>query len=276
MNATTSSVTMGDNTERIAQLTRSTSASRLSTWQKCRLQFYFRYILKTRKPSSPALHIGSVVHLILQSWNKARWRREPWSQETLQSLFEQEWTRLQEPLSINWEGKEAKEKKSAWDAIESYLRHTPIQASEMPAGVEVPVEAELNGLPNLIGIIDLVRSGGIIVDFKVTGRSPDTEQIAHLHETQLACYSVLYRDATGKAETGLELHHLVRTKTPRLLITRLKPMDDSRIERLFGVMRSYLRGLEHRDFIPSPGFHCSTCEYFNECRSWNGKGGGGK
>jgi hypothetical protein len=28
----------------IAELTKTVSASRLSTWQRCRLQFYFRYI----------------------------------------------------------------------------------------------------------------------------------------------------------------------------------------------------------------------------------------
>ena len=30
----------------IAELTKTVSASRLSTWQRCRLQFYFRYVAK--------------------------------------------------------------------------------------------------------------------------------------------------------------------------------------------------------------------------------------
>jgi hypothetical protein len=37
----------------------------------------------------------------------------------------------------------------------------------------------------LVGVIDLVRAGGRIVDFKLTGKTPDPEMVTHMHGTQL-------------------------------------------------------------------------------------------
>ena len=101
------------------------------------------------------------------------------------------------------------------------------KANEMPEAVEVPMETDLSkyGLPTLIGVLDLVRAGGRIVDFKSTGKTPDPEDAIHQNETQLSCYSVLYREATGHRESGRELHHLVKTKTPKLVITATGPDD---------------------------------------------------
>ena len=156
--------------------------------------------------------------------------------------------------------------------LQTYFAGTPIKADEKPEAVEVPVEADLSkhGLPRLIGILDLVRAGGTIVDFKTSGKTPDAAQVQHLHELQLSCYGVLYRDATGKKESGFELHHLVKLKTPKLVVTAIGQMTEGQKSRLFRSMESYMDGLGRKDFVPSPGFHCAACEYFRECRSWKG------
>src|SRR5437660_749681 len=64
------------------------SASRLGTWLGCRLKFYFRYVAGISKPITPALHIGSVVHEVLQQWNLARWRRAPLAGEMVRAVFD--------------------------------------------------------------------------------------------------------------------------------------------------------------------------------------------
>jgi hypothetical protein len=140
----------------------------------------------------------------------------------------------------------------------------------MPEAVEVPMESDLSryGLPTLIGVLDLVRAGGKIVDFKTSGKTPEAEDAIHQNEAQLSCYSVLYRDATGHLESGRELHHLVKTKTPKLVLTELPPMTNAQRVRLFRMMESYVEGLAREDFVPSPGFSCAGCEFFNECRKW--------
>ena len=39
--------------------------------------------------------------------------------------------------------------------------------------------------------------------------------------------------------------------------------------RLFRQIESYVAGVDREDWVPSVGFQCSTCDYFNECRAWS-------
>lgn len=254
----------------IQELTETASASRLNAWLQCRLKFYFRYVAGVAKPPSPALHTGSTVHTVLQQWNLARWRKTLLSGDDLKEIFQQAWSLWEEGEAIEWDGAEEASKTSAWNVLETYFQQTPIPADEKPEGVEVSVEADLtsHGLPKLIGVLDLVRAGGRIVDFKTSARSPDPEMVVHTHETQTTAYAVLYREATGQRESGIELHHLIKTKVPKLVVTELEPAGGDQITRLFRVMEDYVAGLERESFVPSPGLQCSSCEFFNECRKW--------
>ena len=250
------------------------SASRLKCFQTCRLQFFFRYIERIPTPTSPALLVGQVVHRVLQAWNLARWRGGDASVEAMQPFFEAHWVEGCDKEDMIWDSpdQEAREKSRAWSILEHYLRHTPVPLDERPEAVEVVVERDLDahGLPPLKGVIDLVREGGRIVDFKTTARTPDPDQARHQNEVQLGCYALLYRETTGQMESGFELHHLVKTKVPKLVVTPLEPLDRDRVTRLLRVMESYVCGVLAEDFVPSPGLHCGYCDYFEQCRAWKG------
>lgn len=255
----------------IAELTETVSASRLSTWQRCRLQFYFRYLAGIEKPATPALHVGTTVHTVLQAWNLARWRGKEIQLQDLMEVFNRAWGIWQEDEGIDWKGEEPAAKIAAWNTLQHYLANTPIPADEKPEGVEVGVEADLkqHGLPVLVGVIDLVRAGARIVDFKTSGRTPETQLLAHTTETQVSAYGVLYREATGQKENAIELHVLVKTKTPKFVLNEFGPVSESQVTRLFHVMEAYVDGLEREDFVPSPGLQCVSCEFFHECRAWS-------
>ena len=260
-------------TDRIAELQQTASASRLNCWHQCRMKFYFRYVLQVRKATTVALYVGTMAHAILQAWSLARWRREPFSIERFKVLYETQWPVLQAGQKISWKDSETKQRETLWRCLECYFLETPIRNEERPEAVEVRVEASLArlGLPTLIGVIDLVRAGGRIVDFKTAGQKPNPRLVALQHETQLSCYGVLYRDATGQVESGFELHHLVKTKKPKVIVTTLPPMTRLQETALFRLLESYVSGLERRDFVPARGMGCCACEYQTECRSWAGK-----
>ena len=185
-------------------------------------------------------------------------------------MFDTGW--LDQGGVIDWDDEEPEQKISAWNVLTQYFTATPIKADEMPEAVEVPVEADLSqhGLPVLIGVLDLVRAGGRIVDFKTAAKTPEPEMALHQNGVQLDCYSVLYREATGKRESGRELHHLVKTKVPKLVITPAEPMLEYQRNRLFRLMEDYVDGLDRGDFIPAPGFGCMGCEFMSECRKYDG------
>ena len=156
--------------------------------------------------------------------------------------------------------------------LKTYFDQTPIPPNERPEGVEVEVEADLgkHGLTKLVGIIDLVRAGGRIVDFKTTGQTPSPDRAIHQNEVQLSCYAILYRDATGRREQKLELHHLVKLKTPKVAVTTIGPMLEYQQKKLFKLIESYLKGIAEEDFVPSPNpMSCACCEFYRECRSWS-------
>ena len=255
----------------IEELITTVSASRLNCFAGCRLKFYFRYVLGLKKSKSIALHVGSVVHRVLQAWNWARWRKQPFTPDNVKSELDTGW--LEEGEAQPIEGDDStEEKESARTLIDTYLRDTPIKPDERVEAIEVSVEADLNshGLPKLIGIIDLVREGRRIVDYKTTATTPNPEKSLHLHETQLSSYSLLYRAATGLKENAVEIHHLVKLKKPKITITTAPPLTDSQQTRLFRQIESYVEGVEREDFVPSPQpMSCAVCEYYHECRKWS-------
>jgi len=206
--------------ERLITLQQTVSPSRLTLFLQCRLKFYFRYVAQIAKPKTPALHVGSSVHAVLKAWNKARWRQQPLTLKQLHEEYVQAWADAEEP--VTWEdGEEESEKQTGWRLVETYFRESKIPDSLKPDAVEVPVETDLagHGLPVLIGVLDLVQAGRII-DFKTSSTTPNAEKVAHTTEVQTSSYAVLYREATGRRETGIELHHLVKLKNPKLVITR--------------------------------------------------------
>src|SRR5207247_777407 len=135
--------------------------------------------------------------------------------------------------------------------IETYLRQCGIDPSTKPDGVEVSLESDLatHGLPRLIGILDLVQQGRII-DYKTASSTPNPEKVAHTHEVQTSVYALLYRHNTGHLEKGIELHHLVKLKNPKLCITELPPMRREQQTRLFHLIEAYQQGLSRNDFVP--------------------------
>jgi CRISPR/Cas system-associated exonuclease Cas4 (RecB family) len=256
-----------DPVERI--LAEPVSASRINLFHSCRLKFYFRYVLKITKPSSPALHVGKTVHAMLQEWSKRRWMGKRAHKEDLLSHFNEYWqlSLKDEPVAFE-ESEEESEKNKAWALVEMYLRDTPIPLDEKPMGVEVSVEADLSehGLPSLRGIIDLVRSNGEIVDFKTSATTPNSEQVLHRNELQLTAYGLLYRESTGEMEPGFELHHLVKTKVPKLVVTRHPSISEKQKRKLFQSIESFVDGVQREDWVASHGLQCAACEFFNECR----------
>ena len=254
----------------ISGLQNTVSASRLSLFLQCRLKFYFRYVLKLKKRKTPALHVGSAVHSVLKAWNKARWRNQPLTLKEVHENYLEAWADNTEG-PVRWEdGEEADEKTTGWRILDTYLRESHVPAEVKPDAVEVPVGANLGrqGLPKLIGILDLVQQKQI-VDYKTSSSTPNAEKVAHTSEVQTSSYSLLYRHNTGGTEAGVQLHHLVKLKNPKVVITQLPPMSHQQETRLYRQMEAYLDGLQHQHFIPSPGMHCASCEFINECRQWH-------
>ena len=256
----------------ISRLQQKVSASKLTLFQSCRLKFFFRYVLGLRKPKTAALHVGVTVHAVLSGWNRARWRQQSPGLAQLHASYREVWQRTQceEPVSWDNPGVEAEQQATGWRLLETFFRESSIRDAGKPDAVEVAVEADLasHGLPTLVGVLDLVQNETVI-DFKTSSTTPNPERAALVNATQATAYAMLYRENTGRKEAGIELHHLVKLKQPKLVVVSLPPVGEREQSRLLRVIDSYLVGLERRDFIPSPGLQCVSCEFFHECAAWH-------
>ena len=256
----------------IDQLQRRVSPSKLTLFQACRLKFFFRYVLGLRKPKTAALHVGVAVHAVLSDWNRARWRQQPLVLADLYTSYQAVWQReqTQEPVAWDDPAVEIEQQQTGWRLLETFFRESPIREAGKPDAVEVMVEADLarHGLPTLVGVLDLVQDN-CIVDFKTSGTTPNADRAVLVNGTQATAYSMLYRENTGRKEAGIELHHLVKLKQPKLVVIPLPPVGEREQNRLLRVIESYVAGLERRDFIPSPGLQCASCEFFHECAAWH-------
>jgi len=247
------------------------SASRLSCWQQCRRKHYFRYIANLPSDPSAAMHLGKAVHSTLQQWNLWRWEKRPYTREELQSNFLKQWDAELAKHPVTWKSDTEQEtlRNKAWDLVTAYLDANIISDDERIAGVEVRLEAKVDDdLPPIIGIVDLVREGGRIVDFKTAAKSPAQNSIAHAHGTQLGIYALLYRHCTGAKEGGLELHHLVKTKTPKIAVSEIPPLADREINNVIELMHRYVDAVKSEDYTASPSFLCAGCEHLDRCKRW--------
>ena len=217
------------------------------------------------------MHLGKIVHSALQQWNLWRWEKKRYTREELQSAFLTEWETELRNHPIVWKNETEQEtlRNKAWDLITAYLDANIIDDDENIAGVEVRLEAKIDDdLPPIIGIVDLVREGGRIVDFKTAAKSPTQNSIAHTHGTQLGIYAMLYRHCTGAKEGGIELHHLVKTKTPKIVVSEIPPMQDREIENVTKLMHTYVNAVKSEDYTASPSFLCAGCEHLDRCKRW--------
>ena len=256
----------------IDNLQQRVSPSKLTLFQACRLKFFFRHVLGLRKPKTAALHVGVAVHAVLSGWNRARWRQQSPGLAKLYASYQEVWRTEQTEEPVAWDNPavEAEQQQTGWRLLETFFRESPIRAAGKPDAVEVMVEADLagHGLPTLVGVLDLVQDN-CIVDFKTTGTTPNPDRAALINATQAVAYSLLYRENTGRKEAGVELHHLVKLKQPKLVVIPLPPVGEREQSRLLRVIDSYVAALDRRDFIPSPGLQCASCEFFNECAAWH-------
>jgi CRISPR/Cas system-associated exonuclease Cas4 (RecB family) len=248
-------------------LTSTVSASRLNTFHGCRLRYYFTYIEKREAPSTPSLHIGKSVHEVLRRFNLSRWKGEICSTDELRDAFLTYWSGAQKANPVEWGDDEEAKREQAWKLALTYLENNPVPINEAIEGVEVRLEGQLPGRPTtLVGVLDLIRKGGRVVDYKSSGVTPrDETSVRHSHSLQLSSYSWLYAESTGNAPTAMEIHTLVKLKSPKVVITTLATPNQRQLDRFFRAVDSWADGVGSEDWAASVGIQCAGCPHYSHC-----------
>ena len=247
------------------------SPSSVKSYLSCSLRFFFERVVRIRKPTTVALHVGKAIHTTLQSFNLARWRGEDSSEAAMGKAFSTHFLELENsegPVDYADEEMRQKVRSCAWNTVKAYMASDEV-ASQMPLGVEVGLSATIPGLPVPVrGVIDLVQYDLTAVDYKSAAAKPDAEHAAFDHELQLVTYQMMIEEVAGDTPPSLDLIYLVKTKTPQVIRVKIPPADEQRKQRIADLYRIAYEGITTERFHPQPGMQCTWCQYRKECSEW--------
>lgn len=251
------------------------SFSAISTYQRCPLKYYFRYVLKLPDESNPAsLVFGRSIHAALEHYfEQLLAGADRPDLDQLLDVFQETWRGHDEPIQYgkreDFDSYCHVADRTLWTFLESDCAN--------PEGQIVGVEEELRapiipGCPDLLGRIDLLVDTGDALelsDFKTSRSSWSDEHVAEA-APQLWLYAELVRPLADGRPVKLGFAVLTKTQSPSFTLHAVA--DDARqIERTKRVAQRVWKAIKAEHFYPNPtAANCSTCPYRKPCQAWTG------
>lgn len=251
------------------------SASQINLYIQCSLKYRYQYVDHVPRPfKSSGLAFGSAIHSSLDFFHKQKIKRNGVTIDKLLKVFEVDWFSMKVENEIRYKDGETEAeillqgKQILTNYFHSY-GGIPV-ASETPFSLPLiePVTGEILG-PTLNGIIDLIETDHVVVEFKTTARTMDEQSVED--SVQLTCYDYAYRMLFQKEPTALKIVNFVKTKTPKIVPLPAK-RDTRDFQRLFHLAQQVLQGIGSGIFFPQSSFMCKDCEYGDLCKAWEGSG----
>jgi len=249
------------------------SYSQVTTYLRCPLQHFFRYVLGLpERSTSSALTLGSAIHQALAAYHHTVQQGQPCGLDNVRTVFCQAWqARKDQVLIVFSHGTEQATLDQGIALLEAYLRQPPPEQilaveQELVAPL-VNSRGEVLGKP-LVAVLDLVTRGndGIeIVDIKTSARAYST------YDAQLSLQPTAYLYAAQHhygESASFQYRVLVKTQKVQVqhVATARMPTDFDRFGDLVeAIDRAVALGIHYP--VESP-LHCSSCAYRKPCREW--------
>ena len=252
------------------------SYSSVNTYQRCPLQWYFRYI--ERQPEEvlgSALVFGSAIHSGIERHFQTLLEtgHAPTTEELLE-VFDECWTSFDTDVIKFGKGDDAQTMRELAEKM-----FTTFQASHFanPKGTIVAVEESMRaefvtGMPDVLARVDLaVQSGDALVltDFK-TSRSRWSADQAQSQAEQLLLYANLAGHVLDGKQIKLQFTVVTKAKTPVLEVHEVE-FDATRLDRTKAIFSRVWAAIKSENIYPVPSpMNCHSCGYQTACREWNG------
>lgn len=240
------------------------SPNQITTYLRCPMQYYYRYIENLIIPPRAALTRGKATH----SGIEFNYRQKIETRADLPLNQVQEYTATEfENLQYETEWGEDNPGKVKDETINLVtLYHTEVAPRVQPVAVEKEINIEFENTDyTLKGYIDVVQEGGTIRDTKTVGRSPNGSEIQT--NIQLVAYALAYRQEFGETEQGIALDFLVNNKSPKLVQMETF-ITNHRISQFLKILAHVTHAINNELFYPNPTCQlCSpnSCGYFQIC-----------
>lgn len=244
------------------------SHSRLSSFENCPRQFYFRYVEKVPvETESIEAFLGKRVHEVIERLNRFVERGMVPSLGKVLARFRALWDEhfdSDRVRIVRAENPPEAYRESGERCLRNhYGRHYPFDADET-LGIEQHVAFALDdaGRYRMQGIVDRIaraRDGAIEIHDYKTGRFVPSQQALD-QDRQLALYQIALAPRYGDAPVRLVWHYLLRDQT------RVSTRTPEQLDRLRAETAARIDEIEaERSFEPRPSTLCSWCEFRTIC-----------
>ncbi|HRZ15326.1 MAG TPA: PD-(D/E)XK nuclease family protein [Candidatus Omnitrophota bacterium] len=251
--------------------------SKISTYLRCPLQYYFRYVMKIKTPPTAPLTFGSAFHKAVEH----NYRQKIDSKKDLKTKEVQDKFAADFEVGARdtiWQPDEDKSKMldlgvlcvSVYhdDAVAQRFDSRAISPQVQPSMVEEEFEVNFENMAKpMKGTIDLVDQNIVIRDTKTTARTPGPDEA--FKNFQLTTYTLGYKIKTGKMPKGIALDYVVKTKAPKV-VTLKDQRSEEDIDALLNTIGKVEFAIEHELWYPNPhNFMCGPkgCGNWEACQA---------
>ena len=255
------------------------SHSAVTTYQKCPLQFFFKYVADLPPESVPAsLVFGGAIHAALEHHFRCLLEgAEPPSVAEMLAAYDEAW-KADATVPVQYGKNEpADSLRDLAGRMLTAFRGTEVSKLD---GTLLGVEEEFRaaiipGCPDLLGRLDLVKLTKRelrIVDFKTSRAVWSADKVTE-STPQMLLYAELLQPlarAVGATTIRLEWVVLTKTKEPKIEAYSIAP-EPRQTVRTKAVVRRVWDAIAAGHFYPTPtAMSCAMCPYRQACRKWEG------
>ncbi len=245
------------------------SVTQINMYNRCGIQYWFRYCEGVRKPPGGALTLGAAFHggIAVNYRQKVESGQDMPIADVLDAFSTDFDNRS---VDTEWRGDSAPEVKDT-----GILLLKEYQRVVAPYTQPIEVEQQFNmTFKNkgwtFTGIIDLIDNQDTIIETKTTGRKPSNPRPEHL--LQIHAYTKGYQTKEAKGVTGARIDYVVKRKEP-VVVSFTPTVTESDMTFFLRLMTRVAHGIENEVWVPSRGHNlCSRkwCGYWNECEKLMG------
>lgn len=251
------------------------SYSAISTYAKCPLKYFFKYIAGLPDETvSASLVFGGAIHRAVEHhFRELLAGNPPVTLADLMSAYQEEWAE-REGTEIRFGNDDRINlDKLAERMLGAFRQHDLAK----PSGRVLAVEEELRGaiipgLPDILARVDLIvetLDELVVSDWK-TSRTKWTQENVDESAEQLILYSELARDFAPQKRLRIEFAVLTKTKEISIERHRLG-VTRGQVDRTKRIVTRIYRAIEAEHFYPAPSqMNCPGCPFREPCRKWPG------
>lgn len=233
------------------------SASRINTYKTCPRLYKYKYIDKLEEPKHILTILGSALHKSIEDYylnnthpkltfNKEFYNGVSYAESGVGVVGRDN------PTQVALLGQ------SILDSLDWSLKPTDLEMA-----FSLPFPDKENPVCTLRGLIDMIVSGGVIIDHKSTKVKPSRKKLAENY--QFTLYAWAYRELFGSLPDKVYWHHL---RTHEFIEADVLLDLDERIARIAEDVRTILADTEYSK-IQRSGFCDKVCHFCSAC--WGGE-----